>query len=72
MGKTDRQTDKQTDMDKRIDIQATIILLQYYYCYSIFVAFILEAFMLQYDSVISKFENAVNRKIHELGVGVGM
>ena len=35
-------------------------------------AFILEAFMLQYDLVISKFENAVNKKINELGVGVGM
>ena len=39
---------------------------------SIFVAFILEAFMLQYDSTVSKFETAVEKKIGELGVGVGM
>lgn len=28
--------------------------------------------MLQYDVAVSKFENAVDKKIKELGVGVGM
>eukprot|EP00118_Oscarella_pearsei_P014477 m.123941 g.123941 ORF g.123941 m.123941 type:complete len:1059 (+) comp37843_c0_seq17:448-3624(+) len=39
---------------------------------NIFVAFILEAFMLQYESSVSKFETAVERKIEELGVGMKM
>lgn len=39
---------------------------------NIFVAFILEAFMLEYSFTHGKIETVINKKIEEKGVGVGM
>lgn len=39
---------------------------------SIFVAFILEAFMLEYSFTHGKIETVISKKIEEKGVGVGM
>lgn len=41
-------------------------------CFSIFVAFILEAFMLEYSITHGKIETVFNKKIEETGIGVGM
>jgi cobalamin biosynthesis protein CobD/CbiB len=40
--------------------------------YSIFVAFIIEAFMLQYTFSHRKFESELQKVIQEKGVGIGM
>lgn len=40
--------------------------------FSIFVAFILEAFMLEYSFTHGKIETVFNKKIEEKGIGVGM
>ena len=38
--------------------------------YSIFVAFVLDAFMVEFSLSQGKFENALENKIKELGLGV--
>jgi len=40
--------------------------------FSIFVAFILEAFMLEYSFTHGKIETVISKKIEEKGIGVGM
>ena len=40
--------------------------------FSIFVAFILEAFMLEYSITHGKIETVFSKKIEETGIGVGM
>lgn len=42
------------------------------FAFSIFVAFILEAFMLEYSITHGKIETVFNKKIEETGIGVGM
>ena len=42
------------------------------FSFSIFVAFILEAFMLEYSFTHGKIETEISKKIEEKGIGVGM
>ena len=42
------------------------------FAFSIFVAFILEAFMLEYSITHGKIETVFSKKIEETGIGVGM
>ena len=48
------------------------LLSVYLVSFSIFVAFILEAFMLEYSFTHGKIETVISKKIEEKGIGVGM
>ena len=53
-------------------IQHVFIILFLLFYFSIFVAFILEAFMLEYSFTHGKIETVISKKIEEKGIGVGM
>ena len=52
--------------------ELTFFSLSISFSFSIFVAFILEAFMLEYSFTHRKIETVISKKIEEKGIGVGM